>query len=233
LSLLTALNDAQRLLSLSVTSQIVADGQETQNLLYALAKEEVEECANDRDWPILRRTQSFTTTLASLQTSGKASDYDRAIADTFWNTTRDYKVYGPLSDQEWAIANGAAVTSATWQNAMFRYDGLHIFPVPTVAETVTYEYIINTPWETSVGAALTSPTADNDVSKFGDRLLKLGVVWRYKQAKGRDYAEDLRNYEMAKNAAWEKQRGAPRMLSIAPDEIEWPPDGITPDTGYG
>lgn len=236
MSLLTATNDAQRLLSLPVTTGIVADGQETQNLLLALAKREVLDCARRDYWPILRRTQSFTASLASLQSApGKPTDFDRAVPGTFWNRTTDRRMSGPLNDQEWALAYGQAVTSGISQYVMFRYDGLHIFPVPTAADTIAYEYIINTPWETSGGSALTTPTADSDVTKLGDELLTLGLVWRYKQSKGRDYAEDLRNYEMRLQSEMTVSRGAGRNLMIAmPDDAnvgQMFPN--IPDTGFG
>jgi len=236
-TLLTALNRAQRLLSLAVTSGIVADGQETQNLLWGLADTEASELLerDEYDFPLLRRTKSFTASLASLQSSGKPSDFQRAIAETFWNRSTDRKIYGPLTDKEWAIAYGAPVTSATWQSAMFRYDGLHIFPVPTVADTIAYDYIINTPVQATGGGAYKEQfTADSDVYLLGDRLLTLGVVWRYKLAKGRDYAEDLKNYELALASKYRADRGAARELSVAPgEESLWPPDGIIPDTGFG
>lgn len=237
MTLLTAVNGAQRKLSLAVTFSIVADGQETQNLLLQLANEEAAEILerDEYDFPLLRRTQSFTASLASLQSApGKPTNFQRAIPETFWNATTDRKVYGPLTDQEWAIANGNAVTSATWQSAMFRYDGLHIFPVPTAADTITYDYILNTPVQaTGGGAYKTEFTADTDVYLLGDRVLRLGIVWRYKADKGRDYAEDLKSYELAISALVRAQRGAPRTLSIAPDETEWPPDGVVPDSGFG
>lgn len=236
MTLLTAVNGAQRRLSVPVTSTIIADGQETQNLLYQLANEEAAEMLerDEYDFPQLRRTKSFTASLASLQSSGKPSDFQRAIPETFWNLSQDKKVYGPLNDKEWALANGLAVTSATWQNVMFRYDGLHIFPVPTVADTIAYDYIINTPVQaTGGGAYKTEFTVDSDVYLLGDRVLRLGIVWRYKRDKGRDYAEDLKDYELALAATFRAQRGAARELSVAYEETEWPPDGIIPDTGYG
>lgn len=237
MTLLTAVNAAQRKLSLAVTSTVVADGQETQNLLFQLANEEAEEVLerDEYDFPLLRRTQSFTASLASLQSApGKPTNFQRAIPETFWNASQDRKIYGPLTDEEWAIANGNAVTSATWQSVMFRNDGLHIFPVPTTADTITYDYIINTPVLAVDGSTYkTAFTADNDSYVLGDRLLRLGIVWRYKADKGRDYAEDLKNYELALSAVSRAQRGAPRVLSVAPDEVEWPPDGIVPDTGFG
>lgn len=236
MTLLTAVNDAQRLLSLAVTSTVVADTQETQQLLYGLAKQEAYDLLDrhEYDFPKLRRTLSFTASLASLQASGLASDYQRAIAETFWNRSTDRKIYGPLNDQEWGIAYGSSVTSATWQSVMFRNDGLHIFPVPTVADTIAYDYIINTPVLANDGTTYKATfTADNDTYLLGDRILTLGILWRYKQAKGRDYAEDLKSYELSLSARYRQDRGAPRVLSVAPGETDWPPDGIVPDTGYG
>lgn len=236
MSLLSAVNDAQRLLSLTVTAAIVADTQETQQLLWALAKQEASDVLDrdEYDWPAFRRTKSFTASLASLQSSGLASDFHRAIPDTFWNRSQDRKVYGPLNDVEWGIANGAAVSSATWQSVMFRNDGLHIYPVPTVADTIAYDYIFNTPVTASDGTTYkTNFTADNDLYVLGDRVLTLGVVWRYKQVKGRDYAEDMRSYEMALSARYRRDRGAARALTIAPEDVDWPADGVVPDTGYG
>lgn len=213
MSLLTALNDAQRFLSLAVTSLIVADGQETQNLLFALAKEEVAECAASTPWPILLREHTFTASLAALQATGLASDFDRIIEGSFWNRTTDREVIGPLSSQEWQLAYGEPIVASITQFWMRRYDGINIFPTPSAADTMVYEYVVNTPWTTSGGSPLTAPTADTDLTVLGDRLLKLGVLWRYKAAKGRDYAEDLKNYEMVKASEFTKQRSA-RVLSI-------------------
>lgn len=235
MTLLSAVNDAQRELSLAVSATLVADAQETQQLLYRLARKEAQDILRRTEYtfPALRRTQSFNTSLASLQSSGKPSDFKRAVPDTFWNTTQNKKVYGPLSDEEWAIANGAAVSSATWQNVMFRYDGLHIFPVPTAAETVTFDYVINTPVQaTGGGSYKTNFTADNDEYLLGDELLTLAVVWRYLQAKGRDYAEALKDYELAL-ASEAMMARTPRILSPAAEDLFWPPDALVPDTGYG
>ncbi len=234
MSLLTACNRAQRALSLAVTSAIVGDTQETTQLLYELAMQEVEETAQAKDWPILRRTQSFTASLASLQSApGKPGDFDRAIPDTFWNVSTDRRMYGPINDQQWAEYNGWPVTSQITQYVMFRYDGLHIFPAPTVADTITFDYIINTPWESSGGTAKTAPTLDTDVSKLGDRLLRLGVIWRYKQTKGRDYAEDMRSHQFAIEEEYSKQIGAGQAVSASGSEVDGLLGVNVPETGFG
>lgn len=237
MTLLTALNSAQRLLSIAVTTLIVADGQETQNLLYELANVEAAEVLERSEYlfPAFVRTKSFTaTTGATLQASGTPSDFKRLLPDTIWNQTTDRKVAGPIDDVEWAIANGVPITSGICQYAMIRYDGFHIFPAPTAADTIAYDYVINTPVQaTGAGAYKTAFSVDTDVYLLGDRLLTLGVVWRYKAAKGRDYAEDMKSYEMALAATAASMRGS-RAITIAPPDLDPVLDGLNvPQTGFG
>lgn len=236
MSLLSAVNDAQRELSLPVTATLIADGQESQNLLYRLARKEAQEILRRTEYtfPALRRTHSFATTLASLQASGKPSDFKRMIRGTAWNTSTDRQVGGPLNEQEWALANGEPVTSAIEQYFMLRYDGLHIFPAPTAAATITFDYVLNTPVQTTGGGAYkTNFTVDSDDYLLGDEMLTLAVVWRYLKAKGRDYAEEMKDYEMALAAEAISAR-ASRVLYLAPSGDE---GGATiphvPDTGFG
>lgn len=222
MTLLTAVNNAQRLLSLPVTATIVADGQETQNLLYALANMEAADVLRrEYYWPLLVRTKSFTASLASLQSSGKPTDFAYAVPNTFWNTTSHRQLAGPLKADEWSLANSAPVISATQYYVMYRYDGLHIFPVPASADTITYDYVTNTPVLNTDGVTYqTQFAADTDTYVLSESVLTLGIVWRYKQAKGRDYAEDMRSYEFALAADYEQQRGAGRIIALAPADDE-------------
>lgn len=235
MTLLTALNRAQRRLSLAVTSTIIADGQETQNLLWELANVEAEEVISraEYDFPALKRTKSFTmTTGATLQASGKPSDMKRPISDTFWNRSTDRKIIGPIDDVDWAIANGVPITTGITQYAMLRYDGLHIWPAPTAADTAAYDYVLNTPILAVDGTTYrTSFAADTDTYLLGDRLLVLGVVWRYKADKGRDYAEDLKSYEIALQQEASAGKGS-RALTIAPPDVDELGMGLIPDTGF-
>lgn len=219
MTLLSAVNNAQRLLSLSVTASVIADTQETQQLLYGLANSEAADVLRrEFYWPLLTRTKNFTASLASLQAAGKASDFSRAVPDTFWNTTTKRPIAGPLNAQEWSRANGQPVTSAIQQYAMFRYDGLHLFPNPTSADAISYDYITNTPVLAADTTYKTAFSVDTDTYVFSEDVLKLALIWRYKQSKGRDYAEDLRNYELALASEYEAQRGAARVLSLSPSD---------------
>lgn len=236
MTLLTAINEAQRELSLPVTATIIADGQETQNLLYRLANKAARELATSRPeyrLPPLEREHTFTTTTgATLQASGKPSDFKRIIPDTIWNRTTDKKVAGPIDQEEWAIANGVPITTNCTQYAMLRYDGLHIFPAPTVAETVAYEYRSSKPVLAVDGTTYKeSFSVDTDSYVLGDELLTLDVVWRYKRDKGRDYAESLKDFEMALLTVSSATSGARRAYIAQPDADPFGP-GLIPETGF-
>jgi hypothetical protein len=235
LTLLSALNDAQRELSLAVTATIVADGQETQNLLYRLANKAAKEVLRRPEYrlPPLEREHSFTaTTGATLQASGKPSNFERIIPDTIWNRSTDKKVAGPIDQEEWSIANGLPISSNVEQCAMLRYDGLHIFAAPTTGDTIAYQYRINTPVQaTGGGSYKTAFSADTDEYLLGDELLTLDVVWRYKREKGRDYAENLKDFELALQAISSGSSGARRAYVASPDGDAFGV-GLIPDGNY-
>jgi hypothetical protein len=234
LTLLTAINEAQRELSLAVTSAVVADGQETQNLLFRLANKAVKDLLKRTEYhfPALTRGHSFTASLASLQASGKPTNFKRCLADTIWNASTDRSIAGPIDPREWAIANGAPIVPAVTQYAMFRYDGLHIFPAPTVAETITYEYLINTPVLAVDGVTYkTAFTLDTDSFVMDEEILTLDVVWRYLRVKGRDYAEALKDFELALAGESVAQTGS-RRVSIALPETDMLSTGNIPEMNF-
>ena len=233
MTLLTALNDVQRMCSLPVTSAIVADGQETQNLLFALAKREAADLSRRHDWPALLRDNVFTATLASLQASGKPSNFDRMCPDTFWNRTTDRKISGPLTDKEWSAAYGFPITSSIQQYSRLRYNGLHIFPVPTVADTLAYEYVANTPvLDTNGSTYKTTWAADTDTFVLEEELLVLGVTWRFLKQKGLDYAEAMKDYELRVEGAIGAGRGQ-RTIYLATQDAGIMTVPIIPETGFG
>ena len=80
---------------------------------------------------------------------------------------------------------------------MMRAGSLLITPTPSTGHTIAYEYItsyIGT--DTTAATGRTKFTADTDLPYFDDELVIMGVVWRYRQSEGLDYAEPYRDYQM-------------------------------------
>ncbi|CDP50705.1 hypothetical protein [Devosia sp. DBB001] len=142
------------------------------------------------------------------------NDYDRMLAaqdihddvSWFWN-------YTPAADlNEWLtiIENGFGALSPGWW--IILEDQFNFYPAPS--SEASYPYISNLFARSAPasGSGVITPksafTDDGDTFVLDERLLTLGVVWRYREQKGMGYAEDMANYELALSQAQARDRGA-------------------------
>jgi hypothetical protein len=85
--------------------------------------------------------------------------------------------------------------------------------VPKSGDGIRYEYISNK-WIRQAGVTLgTTLTADTDTFVFSEHILELGLTWRFKHAKGLDYAEDMRSYQIALADYILSDKGGRRVIS--------------------
>src|SRR6185369_16934388 len=86
---------------------------------------------------------------------------------------------------------------------------VQIFPPMPADDTARFFYISN--YYAIAGADGVTPQAsflaDTDTFALDERLLRLGIVWRWRANKRMEYAEDLKDYEIAKMAAMGTDKG--------------------------
>ncbi len=149
------------------------------------------------DWQWSVKETTFTATATETQTGALPSDLLRIIPKSFWNRTADRRVDGPVSAQRWqAVQSGLVVQP--WDSFRIRGNSLIMSPVPTAGDVMAYEYVSKY-W--CMGAGETTPdqetwAADTDTSIWPDELHVLGVVWRYQKARGLEYGETFRDFEV-------------------------------------
>jgi hypothetical protein len=204
MTLLTALQWVQRQCSLPVTTSIVGDAQETQQLLFALAQEEAEELAARHDWPELLSSATFTGpgTINGAQSEFSVpADWDRPVNDTFWNDTADAKIR-LVQMPEWVslLRSGFSASQMSPVYLVSNVDVagaliIRVQPVAPTGHALRIVYVRDTPVRSSGGALQANFEADTDVFLLGDDLLERGVRWRYLAQKGLDYAEHMKSYE--------------------------------------
>ncbi len=115
----------------------------------------------------------------------------RAAADLDeWLFFKDNLLVG--SPGNWVILNNA----------------VQIFPAMPVNDTARFFYISNLYALSAAGTPQPSFQADSDTFALDETLLRLGVVWRWRSNKRLEYAEDLKNYEIAKQAIMGPDKGA-------------------------
>lgn len=191
-------------LGINRPTTVVGNSDTQTRQLLAIANEEGQELAGRGRWPGLIRTNSFTLSLAANQgalngTVISDADYDYMIPDTFWNSTTSLPITGSLDSVDWRTLQAFPVTGP-YQQFMIR-DGndLYIDPVPTSADTAAFDYY-STAWcEESDGTARSDGEwgADTDVGRLPERVMALGIRWRWKKEKGLDYGQDFETYEAA------------------------------------
>ncbi len=198
MSFLTIIQDAARRLSLEAPSAVVSATDPLVQQLRGLANQEGRDLVRAHNWRVLMKEKTFTTTATETQTGVLPADFDRFINETVFNRTNTRRVIGPLTAQEWQSEK--AILASVLRDA-FRIRGTDfiVTPLPAAGETWAFEYISDLWVDTDADgtADATAFAADANTTVFPDELLILGIIWRFRQAKGLDYAEEHRNYMMA------------------------------------
>lgn len=235
MSLLTICQAAFVRMGLTSPSAVVtATDQQTQRVL-AFAQEEGEELASRWAWQGLQREANFSTvanetqgTLASIC----GADFNYIVNETIWNRTQRRPIFGPKSQAEWQALK-AAFVNGPWYQYRIRQNAILFTPVPGVGDQCYFEWISKN-WVIKASDGTGSPiwTNDADTSYLDERLLTLGIIWRWKSAKGFDYAEDFAKYERAVADAIARDGGKPR-LSLTPGSRDLYPGVIVPAGNWG
>jgi hypothetical protein len=74
-------------------------------------------------------------------------------------------------------------------------------------------YYVSNEIITNGTANKTEFSADADVFKLSERLLTLGIIWRWRAQKRLEFAEDLANYQTALNEEIGRDKGS-RIIAV-------------------
>lgn len=172
-----------------------------------LANETARAIAEEHDWRAL-------TTLTTLVGYGGVDfdlpdDYDRMPTDVrVWSTAWPGQFYQRARDlNEW-YDNQQFVSSGAPGWWIMLDDKLQVHPAPPVGTNVQLYYVSRNSVKSEGGTPKAEFTADDDVFRLDERLITLGVIWRWRAQKRLEYAEDLRNFEIAQSKRIKADKGA-------------------------
>lgn len=209
MSLLQIVTDACALVGLNTPTAVVSSTDDTIRQMVTFAQYEGDELSRIAKWRQQKVAASFTGD-GTTTTWALPADFDRFTTEARRESTVLLGLDGPVSDDEFldADARNFNPTIPYW-----RLFGNNIETVPAVAnaQLIRFEYI-SSYWVTdSGGTPKVRFTADTDLSLLPDRLIVLGIVWRWKRAKGLDYAEEYRTYQVEKIRQARVDGGTPRL----------------------
>ena len=235
MSLLSIIQDAADEIGLSRPLSVLNNADATVRTLLAYANREGKELARRHDWPVLNKLHQFTTA-AGVEAYPLPADFDRIVNQTAWDRTNHWEVPGPLTPQEWQFRKSAIVSTGPWMRFRIRGNGADQFyldPEPTGSFDLVFEYQSRHWCRSSGGAGQDRWLADTDVGVLSEDLITMGVIWRFLQGKGLDYAEAYRSYTAAVDRNFAQAKGA-RVLDLAGPrrDIFIGYDNV-PQTGFG
>jgi hypothetical protein len=177
----------------------------------ALSNREGIDLSRRHQWQNITKSTTFTTVAAQLQTAFLPSDFDRFCNDSMWNTSIARKVYGPMTEQDWQQYQAFPIFTSVNPAFIVRESQFYLQPAPAAGQTLSYSYVSKNWCESSGGTEQSAFAADTDVGLIPETLITLGIIWRFKKAKGFDYAEDFRTYNQQVEQWIARDGGAPKL----------------------
>jgi hypothetical protein len=187
--------------------------------LLSISEEEGQELEERYNWQGLQTEATFTTVAAELQgtLATIAPGFESIVNDTIWNRSLRRPVYGPSTQQVWQ-QDKALQLNGPFNSFRIKNDQILFYPAPAAGETCAFEYNSKNWISTSIGGTSELWTNDSDTPLIDDRIVILGAIWRWKQAKGLDYAEDFAKYERRVMDKMAKDAGKP---TLSMDGAQW------------
>lgn len=180
----------------TVPSTIVGNTDPTAVRCLALANRAGRSIALDHTWQVLLTSHTFPTVNGTTNYA-LPSDFHRFANITQWDQTNDEQLRGPVSAAEWNYLQQSSVSVGSPFYSYFRIAGdrFYIYPTPTSARTIGYDYY-SKHWITGKEEF----TLDADVPLIDSDLLTLGLRWRLLEQLGDEwqnvYGEYQRRLEM-------------------------------------
>jgi hypothetical protein len=234
MTLLTIIQRTCGVLGLPQPSAVVGSSDRQTLQLLELLYEEGESLLNVHDWSWALTTKTFTCLASEAQTGEPPTTFLRFTRPgqgeyIVWNDTNNQPIIGPMSASDWTeyLARGVTEYPQYWR----LIDGVLNISSPVVSQSIRYEYVSKS-W-TSNSADYTVFGADTDTIEFPENLVRRGLKWRFKQAKGLDYAEDMRSYELLKAEAIANDKGAASITSTSRDSMSNEPAPAMRRMWYG
>ena len=202
MSLLTMIQGVANSMGFPAPNFVVSSGDQMVREWLALANTSGQLLVSSYVWQELTRECLFTSTAAYDQgtingTLVTTDDFDRMVDNTLWNRSAIMKATGPVNSVEWQ-SDAAFQAAAPYPKYRIWRGKLFIGPVgslPTAGDTYAFEYVSNQFCQGANGTGQNLWLADDDTGILSESLMKLDIIWRWKQMKSLEYADDLATFE--------------------------------------
>lgn len=185
---MTIIQSAARRIGILTPAAVYTSGDIQVLQLLELANEEGRALAR-RPWTALVKQASFTTVASESQglVSTIAPGLGYIVNDTIWDRSRRLPIIGPLMPQSWQQRLARSYLGPFTQYRILE-NALLFNPIPTAGNSCFFEYVTSNWCASSDGTVSRSAWGgDSDLTVLNEELMTLGIVNRFRKAKGLAY----------------------------------------------
>lgn len=153
-------------------------------------------------WPWQRLVKEHTFALATGdQDYALPSDYRYMIPSTQWNRDNKRRIIW-ITSEEWQFFKGWTTVNGLNLRARLRNNTFELEQEIVSGDngkTIAFEYVSKNWTLDNTSTAQQKFAADDDTSILDEELLTMGLIWRFRKAKGLDFASELAEYQSEVN----------------------------------
>ena len=240
MSLLTIVQGASRRCNYGQPAYAFGTSDANIQLFIDCVQDTGDEMVERADWQALKISTPVTFTGNGVQTlfplpAGFASGINRLSPSTTFVSSAypTLNMVGPVGEDD--LIRMKALPLALYPSVWRVVDShIEFFPAPASGEIISYVYGQGQWITNSAGIVYSVPafTADSDLVLLSERVLRLGTIAKWKQAKGFDYGEAFSTYEASLDRV-SSQETTGRVINMAQTDVLWDetwPGQITDNT---
>lgn len=223
-----------------VFSQISGNTDATAVQIKAIANNELRALSEAFDWPMLETEYSFAT-VDGTSAYALPSDYRKVVQHSVFDASEYYSIKGSMPIAEWNIRKYGLLGGISRRSFRLNYDSdgnpfLNLTPTPSSANTLVLLYFGTDYARDAGGTVKPQYVLDTDVSRVPERMVELGIRWRFKRAKGLDHSAELAEYNSSVRQQYAARKDSPDIfvggMRRDPD-MDGLTSGYIPENGFG
>lgn len=212
MNILAIVQRASTKIGLARPSQVYGSSQQVAYDLQEVIADAVTSIVEAHDWQVLRAMATVTGDGASTEFD-LPGDFNRMVKYAeLWSSRYQWTMNHIATTDEWLglLTLPYTQVSGSWTI----YGGkLHILDTMASTETAKFFYIRDKAVTSEGGTHKAAFTADTDSFRLNDDLLRLAIIYKWKQAKEQDYSEEMADFNIMLNRMIDKDGGSKPILS--------------------
>lgn len=196
MTILTVMQNASMAVGLARPLAVFASTDREWREMQSVANEAAAGIAAAFDWQRLRKVHSFDGN-GTDESYPLPEDYLRMLkSGSMWSSRLRWSLNHVVDADQWLEMTSLGFPQMNGNWTLFG-DRLQMLPPVMSGETIKFFYVTSKIVKDGEGSGKPEFTDDGDSFVLSERLLKLAIIYLWKQLKGLDFAAELADFEQA------------------------------------